>query len=102
MIRGVSFIAEQEQTCQALEVNGRRRGWGASPVRQGPAGRQLRTRLANRAASGQAEGKAMRTCLTVSMIHAPILIRRSRRVVNAAVASGCGLGIASRTHNSSQ
>src|SRR5436305_9681710 len=102
MIRGASFIAEQEQTGQALAVSGKGRGRGTSPVRQGPAGRQLRTRLANRAASGQAVVKAMRTCLAVSMIHAPILIRRSPRVVNSAVASGCGLGIASRTPNSSQ
>src|SRR5512133_3582803 len=101
-MQGASFIAGQEQTGQALEVGGRWRGWGTNPVRQGPAGRQPRTREANRAASGQAAVKAMRTRVAVSMIRAPILIRRSRRVVNSAVASGCGRGMASRTLNSSQ
>src|SRR5690242_6224331 len=102
MVHGAYFIARQEQTGQALEVNGRWRGRGTDPVGQDPAGRQLRTREANRSASGQADVKAMRTCLVVSMIHAPILIRPSRRVLNSAVARGCGLGMASRTHHSSQ
>ena len=46
--------------------------------------------------------KATRTRVAVSVIHAPILIRRSRKVVNSAVARGCGLGMASRTLSSSQ
>src|SRR4051794_12451068 len=102
MIRGAYFIARQEQTGQALEVVRTRQSRGTGPVCQGPAGRQARAREANRSASGQAVVKAMRTCLAVSVMHAPILIRPSRSVVNAAVASGCGPGMASRTHNSSQ
>src|ERR1700742_648324 len=102
MIHGAYFIARRERTGQALEVNGRRRGRGTNPVGQGPAGRQPRTREANRAASGQAAVKAMRTRLAVSMIHAPILIRRSRTGVHSAVGSGCGRGMASRTLNPSQ
>src|SRR3954470_6181255 len=102
MIRGASFIARQERTGQALAVGGRWRARGTNPVRQGPAGRQPRTRAANRSASGQAAVKAMRTRVAVSVIHVPILIRCSRRVANSAVARGCGLGMASRTHNSRQ
>src|ERR1700748_2247838 len=102
MIQGASFIASQEQMRQALEINGRWRDRGTHPVGQGPAGRQLRTRAANRSASGQAAVKAMRTRVAVSVIHAPILIRCSRRVVNSAVARGCGLGMAWGTINSSQ
>src|SRR6478736_8493535 len=102
MIQGAYFTASQEQTGQALAVNGRWRDRGTHPVRQGPAGRQLRTRAANRSASGQAAVKAMRTRVAVSVIYAPILIRCSHRVVNSAAARGCGLGMASWTNNTSQ
>jgi hypothetical protein len=102
MIQGAYFIASQEQAGQALAVNGRWRDRGTHPVGQGPAGRQLRTRAANRSASGQAAVKAMRTRVAVSVMHAPILIRCSRRVVNSAAARGYGLGIVSRTLNSNQ
>src|SRR4029079_15719568 len=85
---------KREQTGQALAVVGRWRGRGTNPVGQGPAGRQPRPRAANRAPSGQAAVKAMRTRVAVLVMHAPILTRCSRRVVNSAVARGCGLGLA--------
>src|SRR6185312_7416266 len=101
MIQGAYFIARQQQTGQALAVVGTWRGRGTGPVRQGPAGRQPRTSPVNRTASGQAAVKAMRTRVAVSVIQAPILIRPSRRVLNSAVARGCGRGMALRTINTS-
>src|SRR4051812_50107873 len=102
MIRGASFVARQERTGQALAVGGRWRARGTNPVRQGPAGRQPRTTAANRSASGQAAVKAMRTRVAVSVMHAPILIRCSRRGVNSAGAGGCGLGVGFGAVKSSQ
>ena len=87
---------------RALVVDGIGRLRGTSPVRHGPAGWRERARLANNAASGCAAAKARRTRLAVSTMRAAILIRRIRRVVNSAVASGCGLGMASRNLSISQ
>lgn len=56
----------------------------------------------NNSASGQAAAKAMRTRVAVLVIRPAILISRMRKVVNSAVASGWGLGIASRTVSISQ
>lgn len=75
---------------------------GTCPIGHGPAGWRQRARLANSAASGWAAAKATRTRLEVSMMRAAILIRRIRKVVNSAVASDCGLGMASRTLSISQ
>jgi hypothetical protein len=74
-------------------------GWlrGTCPVRHAAARWRQRARLANSAASGCAAAKTTRTRLAVSTMRAAILIRRIRNVVNSAVASGCGLGMASRT-----
>src|SRR5664279_4840343 len=96
------FIAILERSFQALGVVGRGGFGGAGPAGHGPAGRKLRTRPLNRSASGQAAAKAMRTRVAISVMRAAILIRRMRRVVNWAVASGCGLGMASRTVSNTQ
>jgi len=84
------------------------RGWqdraaGAlCPERQGAAGCNQRAMPANNAACGHEAAKAIRTRVAVSMTRAAILIRRSRKVMNSAFASGCGLGIASRRVSISQ
>ena len=66
-------------------------------VLHGPAGCRLRAMPRNNSASGHAAASAMRTRVAVSMIRPAILISRMRKVANSAVASGCGLGMASRT-----
>src|ERR1700716_4172656 len=84
------------------------RGWqdraaGAlGPERQGAAGWNQRAMPPNNSACGHEAAKAIRTRVAVSMTRAAILIRRSRKVVNSAFASGCGLGIASRRVSISQ
>jgi len=80
----------------SVEVDETKHGGASGPVGLGPAGWRLRARPVNRAASGQAAAKASRTREAVSVTRAAILIRRSRRVVNSAVASGCSWGMASR------
>jgi hypothetical protein len=56
----------------------------------------------NNAWSGHAAAKATRTRVAVSVMRAAILRRRVRRVVNSALASGCGLSMVSRTVSISQ
>src|ERR1035437_8327941 len=96
------FVAILERTRQALGVVGRGGFGGIGPAEHGPAGRKLRTSPLETSASGQAAVKAMRTRVAISVMRAAILIRRIRRVMNWAVASGCGLGMASRTVSNSQ
>ena len=47
----------------------------------------------NNAWSGHAAAKATRTRVAVSVMRAAILRRRVRRVVNSALARGCGLSL---------
>src|SRR6202167_6204596 len=96
------FIADSEHIWWALVIDGIGRLRGTCPGGHGPAGWRQRARLANNAASGCAAAKATRTRLAVSTMRAAILIRRIRNVVNSAVASGWGLGMASRTLSISQ
>ena len=72
------------------------------PVVQGPRAERAPGRLRNRSASGQPAAKARRTRLAVSMTRAAILISRSRKVENSALARSRGLGMASRTVSMSQ
>ena len=84
------------------QVDGMGVFWGDSPVPHGPASCKLRAMPRNNSASGHAAANAMRTRVAVSVIRPAILIRRMRKVANSAVASGCGLGMASRTVSISQ
>ena len=79
-----------------------RAAWGTCPVGHGAAGWNQRAMPTNSSASGQQEANEIRTRDAVSVMRAAILIRRSRRVVNSALASGCGWGMASRTASISQ
>src|SRR3984893_19067365 len=78
------------------DVLGRRERWqdraaGAlCPERQGAAGWNQRAMPPNNSACGHEAAKAIRTRVAVSMTRAAILIRRSRKVVNSAFASGFG------------
>ena len=70
------------------------------PRVQGPSGASAPGRPRNRSASGQAAAKARRTRLAVSMTRAAILISRSRKVANSALARsrGFGNGVADGEH----
>src|SRR6195952_5193299 len=68
---------------------------GNCPELHGPAGWKLPAIPRNRAASGKAVAKAIRTRVAVSVIRAAILSRRVRSGVNSAVANACCLGMVS-------
>src|SRR5208283_2446795 len=102
VVRRAFFIANSERRWQALGVGETWPVRGTSPAGQGPAGWKLQTRPLNSSALGQAAAKATRTRLPVSMMRAPILIRRICSVLNSATASGCALGMWSRTSSNSQ
>src|SRR6516165_4848246 len=72
------------------------------PAAYGAAGISPAAMWRMRRASGQAAAEASRTREAVSMTRVPSFKRRSRRVVNSAVARACALGIASRTVRISQ
>jgi hypothetical protein len=61
---------------------------------------EMKVMAVRAAAIAEAECKKLRDAIDAA--RAAILIRRSRKVVNSAFASGCGLGIASRRVSISQ
>ena len=81
-------------------VGGMRGAGGAPrPAVQGPSGARAPGRPRKRSASGQPAAKARRTRLAVSMTRAAMLISRSRKVENSALARSRGLdGVANGEH----
>ncbi len=69
----------------------------SSPVVYGPVGISAAAMCRIKVASGQAAAKARRTRDAISITRAPSFKRRSRIVLNSALASACPFGMASLT-----
>jgi ParB/RepB/Spo0J family partition protein len=88
--------------CEASGVDQQGFRRGIRPAAHVGRSASVPTKLRNSSASGQLAANASLTRLAVSLIRTAIFNSRSRMVENSPLASGCGLGMASRTVSISQ